>query len=139
MKVKASVPIELRDASDCARAAKEVTEMRCGLAFAIFNLRDDRIDKTKPKPISMENVRGGLLTTGRDSRLQFHIGDPLKKELSPIASAARRIANRLDKEKKAVTPKEAPALLAEIEKVDAKLKEVWNKVDQSCQGLGKKK
>lgn len=137
MKVKATVPIELQNAGDCARAAQEVTEMKCGLAFAMFNLREDRTGKAGAKPIPMATVRAGLMTTGRDPRLQAYVGESFKKELRPIAAAARRIAGRLDKNKTDIARKDAPALLAEIEKVASKLSDVWDRVDKSCHKLKK--
>lgn len=129
MKVK--IKIEDPGSGACSRISKKAMMVECGLAFAMFQLREDRIKKAGVTQIAKSDIRAGLKTAANVVKGLTEV-DPFRAILKPIQSGANRISAELEGPRKNISVKAAPALLRKIEKLDAAMKKTWDQIEGSC-------
>lgn len=131
MKVKSKLKPQEIGSMQCSRMSKKAMMVECGLAFATFQLRPDRIRDARVTTIAKSDIRAGLQTAANVVKGLTEV-DPFRAVLKPIQSGANRLIAELQGPRKDISVSTAPALLKKIEKLDAAMKKAWDEIERSC-------
>lgn len=131
MKIK--VKIEDPGSGACSRISKKAMMVECGLAFATFQLREERIKNAGVTQIAKSDIRAGLQTAANTVKSLTEV-DPFRAVLKPLQSGANRLIKELGGPRKTISISAAPALLKKIQKLDGAMKRAWDEIERSCNG-----
>ena len=131
MKVKSKVKPQEIGSMQCSRMSKKAAMAECGLAFATFQLRSDRIRDARVTSIAKSDIRAGLQTTVNVIKGLTEV-DPFRAVLKPIQSGANRLIAELQGPRKDISIAAAPALLKKIQKLDGAMKKAWDEIERTC-------
>lgn len=140
IKVKAEPQVlEALAASDCALRSREVAVAKCGVAFAMFSVQDDRMKRAGIKTVPESDIHSGLTTAASvlerlQNRMLATSPDSIMKSLKPIRSEIVKIKNQFKYDgKRKIGGREAVELHTRLSKIHGKIDEVLGGIDRVCQ------
>jgi len=134
--MKAKVKVEQWERQACTTTARQLTRMECGLAFAEFMLRAERIKDAKVTFIPKSDIVAGLQTAARMAGKRLVEGDfdPRARALLRNAFAGTtRVLNEVKKGPDKISLKAAAVLHGKVDGVSNILGDAWREIRSHCE------
>jgi len=134
--MKAKAKVEQWERPVCTTAARQLTRMECGLAFAQFQLRSDRIKDAKVKFIAKSDIVAGLQTAASMAGKRLVEGEfdeRARALLRKAFSGTTRVLNEVKKGPNKISIRAAGDLYRKVAGVSNDVGEAWRKIRSHCE------